>query len=233
MRILIVEDEPKLAQALQKGLMEEGYAVDVSRDGEDGLYWARTNDYDLIILDLMIPGIPGLEILERLRTEGRSVPVLILTARDAVADRVKGLDSGADDYLTKPFSFEELLARVRALLRRATAAPELQPLQVADLELDPRTRTVRRARRPIELSPKEFALLEYFMRNPNRVLSRTVLSEHVWGEFDTLTNVIDVYIYRLRGKIDKDAPVKLIHTVQGAGYVLKVPEQDEETAKAA
>jgi heavy metal response regulator len=233
MHILIVEDEPKLAQALQKGLMEEGYAVDVSYDGEDGLYWARTKDYDLIILDLMIPGIPGLEILERLRAEGRSVPVLILTARDAVADRVKGLDSGADDYLTKPFSFEELLARVRALLRRATAPPELQPLQVADLELDPRTRTVRRAGRPIELSPKEFALLEYFMRNPNRVLSRTVLSEHVWGEFDTLTNVIDVYIHHLRGKIDKDAPMKLIHTVRGAGYVLKVPERDEDTPKAA
>lgn len=221
MRILVVEDEPKLARALQKGLSEEQYAVDVACDGEDGLYLARSKTYDLILLDLMIPGISGLEVLRILRTEGQDVPVLVLTAKDAVADRVKGLDSGADDYLTKPFSFEELLARARALLRRASAAPESQTLQVADLELDPFTRTAHRDGQPIELSPKEFSLLEYMMRNPNRVLSRTVLSEHVWGEFDTLTNVIDVYVHYLREKIDKDRPVKLIHTMRGSGYMLK------------
>lgn len=228
MRILVVEDEPKLAEALRKGLTEEGYAVDISLDGEDALYWARTREYDLIILDLMLPGVPGLEVLERLRSEGRNVPVLILTAKDAVADRVRGLDSGADDYLTKPFSFEELLARVRALLRRAAQAPELRPLKVADVELDPRTRTVKRAGRPIALSPKEFALLEYFLRNPDRVLSRTVLSEHVWGEFDTLTNVIDVYVHRLREKIDKGFSPKLLHTVRGVGYVLRTPDPEAE-----
>jgi len=221
MRILVVEDEPKLARALQKGLSEEQYAVDVASDGEEGLHLLRSQTYDLVLLDLMIPGVSGLELLRIVRAEGLDVPVLVLTAKDAVADRVQGLDSGADDYLTKPFSFEELLARARALLRRASAQPESQVLKVADVELDPITRTVKRAGKTVEMSPKEFALLEYMMRHPNRVLSRTILSEHVWGEFDTLTNVIDVYVHYLREKLDKDRPVKLIHTVRGAGYVLK------------
>lgn len=225
MRILVIEDETKLAQALQKGLSEEGYAVDVALDGTEGLHRARNTAYDLILLDLMIPELSGLELLRALRAEGQSVPVLILTARDAVQDRVRGLDSGADDYLTKPFAFEELLARVRALLRRGASAPELAVLRVADLELEPATRTVRRAGQPLALSPKEFALLEYFMRHPNRVLSRTVLSEHVWGELDTLTNVIDVYVHHLREKIDKGFSPKLIHTVRGVGYVLRDPSR--------
>lgn len=221
MRILVVEDEPKLARALHKGFAEEQYAVDVAADGEEALYLIRSQTYDLIVLDLMIPKISGLELLRIVRAEGMDVPVLVLTAKDAVADRVQGLDSGADDYLTKPFSFEELLARARALLRRASAQPESQTLKVADVELDPITRTVKRAGKPVEVSPKEFALLEYMMRHPNRVLSRTVLSEHVWGEFDTLTNVIDVYVHYLREKLDKNRGKKLIHTVRGAGYVLK------------
>lgn len=221
MRILVVEDEPKLARALQKGLSEEQYAVDVAHDGEEGLYLARCKTYDLILLDLMIPAISGLELLRILRAEGQEVPVLILTAKDAVIDRVQGLDSGGDDYLTKPFSFEELLARARALLRRASSQPSSQVLRAADLELDAATRTAQRAGVALDLSPKEFSLLEYMVRNKNRVLSRTLLSEHVWGEFDTLTNVIDVYVHYLRDKIDKDHAVKLIHTVRGAGYVLK------------
>ena len=221
MRILVVEDEPKLARALQKGLSEEQYAVDVAHDGEEGLHLARSKTYDLILLDLMIPAISGLELLRILRAEGQEVPVLILTAKDAVIDRVQGLDSGADDYLTKPFSFEELLARARALLRRASSQPSSQALRAADLELDPVTRTAQRAGVALDLSPKEFSLLEYLMRNKNRVLSRTLLSEHVWGEFDTLTNVIDVYVHYLRDKIDKGHAPKLIHTVRGAGYVLK------------
>ncbi len=221
MRILVVEDEPKMAKALQKGLQEEQYAVDVAHDGEAALAQARAADYDLVVLDWMLPGLPGVDVLRTLRAEGKSTPVLLLTAKDAVGDRVRGLDSGADDYLTKPFAFEELLARVRALLRRGSAVPELKPLRVADLELDPATRTAQRAGEPIELSPKEFALLEYFMRNPNRVLSRTLLSERVWGEFDTLTNVIDVYVHHLREKIDKGSERKLLHTVRGVGYVLR------------
>jgi len=221
MRILVVEDEPKLAKALQKGLSEEQYAVDVAYDGEEGLHMVRSKSYDLVLLDLMIPEISGMELLKIIRAEQQEVPVMILTAKDAVGDRVEGLDTGADDYLTKPFSFEELLARARALLRRASAHPESQFLQVGDLSLDPVTREVRRGECLIELSPKEFSLLEYMMRHSNRVLSRTVLSEHVWGEFDTLTNVIDVYVHHLRDKIDKNHDVKYIQTVRGAGYVLK------------
>lgn len=220
-RILVIEDEPKLARALQKGLGEEQYAVDVALDGEEGLYRARCQPYDLILLDWMVPVLSGLEVLRILRAEGQDVPVIIITAKDAVADRVRGLDSGADDYLTKPFSFEELLARTRALLRRASSSSSPQTLRVHDLELDLITHAAKRGDKPIELSSKEYALLEYLMRNPNRVLSRTVLSEHVWGEFDTLTNVIDVYVHHLREKIDKGHDVKLIHTVRGAGYVLK------------
>jgi len=191
------------------------------KKGLPSLHLLRSQSYDLILLDLMIPGISGLNLLRIVRAEGLDVPVLVLTAKDAVADRVQGLDSGADDYLTKPFSFEELLARARALLRRASAQPESQVLKVADVVLDPITRTVKRADKTVEMSPKEFALLEYMMRHPNRVLSRTILSEHVWGEFDTLTNVIDVYVHYLREKLDKNRPVKLIQTIRGAGYVLK------------
>lgn len=227
MRILVVEDERKLAKALQRGLSEEGYAVDVAFDGQDGLHWARTQAYDLIVLDLMIPEVEGLELLKLIRTEGQTVPVLVLTARDAVDDRVKGLDTGADDYLTKPFAFDELLARARALLRREVSASPNHHLQIADLELDRFTRQVWRNEQPIELTAKEFELLEYFMQNADRVLSRTQLSEHVWGEFDTLTNVIDVYIHRLREKIDEGFSPKLLHTVRGAGYVLKDLHRDE------
>ncbi|MFB6285714.1 MAG: response regulator [Candidatus Bipolaricaulia bacterium] len=226
MRILVVEDETKLAKALQRGLSEEGYAVDLAFDGQDGLHWARTQAYDLIVLDLMIPEVEGLELLKLIRTEGQQVPVLVLTARDAVDDRVKGLDTGADDYLTKPFAFDELLARVRALLRREISASPNHQLRIADLELDRFTRQVWRNEEPIELTAKEFELLEYFMQNANRVLSRTQLSEHVWGEFDTLTNVIDVYIHRLREKVDEGFSPKLLYTVRGAGYVLKDPHRD-------
>ena len=224
MRILVVEDETKMANALKKGLTEEGYAVDLSLDGRDALHLVETHSYDLILLDLMIPIVSGLEVLKELRHDGCVAPVLIITAKDAISERVKGLDLGADDYLTKPFSFEELLARIRALFRRSSTTPELQELKVTDLVLDPITRRVRRGDNSIDLSPKEYALLELLMRNPNRVMSRTVLSDHVWGEFDTLTNVIDVYVHYLRDKIDKGYQVKLIHTVRGAGYVLK----DEE-----
>lgn len=223
MRILVVEDEKKVASFIAKGLMEESYAVDVAYDGEEGSFMALENDYDLIILDLMLPKLNGMEILKKIRTAQKDVPVLILTARDSVEDIVAGLEGGCDDYLTKPFAFAELLARIRALLRRSQEH-RINLLKVADLTLNPLTREVKRGDRKIELTSKEYALLEYFMRNVNRVLTRTLISEHVWNyEFDPLTNVVDVYVNYLRKKIDQKKDSKLIHTVRGVGYIMKEP----------
>jgi heavy metal response regulator len=223
MRILVVEDERKVASFIQRGLEAEAHQVDVAHDGETGLTRALVGQYDLLVLDVMLPGRDGLSVLRELRARRRQVPVLLLTARAGVTDKVAGLDGGADDYLTKPFEVAELLARVRALLRRGTPAPAV--LAVADLRLDPSTRTVTRAGRPIELTAREYALLEYFLRNAGRVLSRALIAQHVWGvSFDTFTNVIDVYVNYLRRKIDADFEPRLIHTVRGAGYVLRGPE---------
>jgi heavy metal response regulator len=224
MRILLIEDERKVASFLQRGLGAEHYSVDVAYDGEEGLARLCNGPYDLVILDVMLPQRDGLAVLREARQRGVQTPVLLLTARDTLADKVTGLDQGADDYLTKPFAFEELLARVRALLRRgAPAQPTI--LAFADLRLDPAARQVTRAGKRIDLTAKEFALLEFFLRNPGRVLSRALIAQHVWGvEFDTFTNVIDVYVKYLRKKIDADFEPKLIHTVRGAGYVLKEAE---------
>jgi heavy metal response regulator len=221
MRILVIEDEKKVASFIKKGLEEERYAVDTAYDGETGLYMADINEYDLIVLDLMIPKIDGLEVLKRIRSNKNNVPILVLTAKNTVEDIVKGLDSGCDDYLTKPFNFTVFLARIRALLRREKI--EKEPLlKVADLTLSPVTHKVTRRGKEIELTSKEYALLEYFMRNPDKVLTRTMISEHVWDyHFDSLTNVIDVYVNYLRRKIDKDFELKLIHTIRGVGYIMK------------
>jgi heavy metal response regulator len=224
MRILLVEDERKVASFIRRGLEAERYTVDVQHDGEAGLAEAARGEYDLLILDVMLPKRDGLEVLREIRRRRLPVPVLLLTARDTVADKVAGLDEGADDYLTKPFAFEELLARVRALLRRG--GPAASPvLAVADLRLDPTTRQVTRAGRRIELTARELALLEFFLRRPGRVLSRALIAQHVWGvDADTFTNVIDVYVNYLRKKIDADFEPKLLQTVRGAGYVLKEPD---------
>jgi len=220
MKILVVEDEERVAQFIQKGLKEEGHAVDVSYDGEDGGFLAEVNDYDLILLDVMLPKKNGISVCREIRARGVVTPVLMLTARDSVEDRVRGLDAGADDYLVKPFAFEELLARVRALLRRR-ADSKTPTLQLADLELDPITRLVTRAGKPIRLTTKEYSLLEYLLRNANKVLSRTLIGEHVWDmNFDPESNVIDVYISHLRNKIDKGYDVALLHTMRGQGYLL-------------
>ncbi|MBP6940437.1 MAG: heavy metal response regulator transcription factor [Syntrophorhabdaceae bacterium] len=221
MRILVVEDEKKVAHFVKKGLLEEGYAVDVVHNGKDGLNFAMDRSYDLIVLDIYLPGIDGLTILKRLRDGKVETPVLLLTVRAAIEDKVLGLDSGADDYLTKPFAFEELIARVRALLRRKRDA-DATVIQVSDLTLDPVRRIVARKGQEIALTLKEFSLLEYFMRNEGRVLTRTMITDHVWNyDFDTETNVIDVYVNYLRKKIDAGHDVKLIHTVRGVGYILK------------
>ncbi len=221
MRVLVVEDDRKVASFIRKGLMEEGYAVDVAPEGETGLAMGLDRLHDIIILDVMLPGKPGFQVVRELRQAKVATPVLLLTAREAVEDRVQGLDAGADDYLTKPFAFAELLARMRALLRRgATAQAPL--LRLADLTLDPARRTVKRGEEVISLTNREFALVEYFMRNPGRVLTRTMIAEHVWDySFDSDTNVIDVYVNYLRKKIDAGRERKLIHTVRGVGYVLK------------
>jgi heavy metal response regulator len=221
MRLLVVEDEKKVARFIKKGLEEEGYAVDLAFDGEEGLARALDRIHDLIILDIALPKMDGLQALKKLRDGKVPTPVLLLTVRATIEDKVLGLDSGADDYLTKPFAFQELLARIRALLRRkAEAGPPL--LQVEDLVLDPARHLVTRGGERIDLTSKEFALLEYLMRNAGRVLSRAMISEHVWDyDFDTETNVIDVYVNYLRRKIDSGREKKLIHTVRGSGYVLK------------
>lgn len=221
MRILVVEDERKVASFIKKGLEEEGYAVDVAADGEEGLVMALTRVHDLIILDIRLPRMDGLRVLQALRQDDVTTPVLLLTVRATIEDKVLGLDAGADDYLTKPFAFQELVARVRALLRRRTdAEPTL--LHIGDLTLDPARRTVTRGGEKIDLTPREFALLDYFMRNPGRVLTRTMIAEHVWDySFDTSTNVIDVYVNYLRKKVDAGREPKLLHTMRGVGYVLK------------
>ena len=221
MRILVVEDEKKVASFIRRGLEEEGYAVDAAEDGETGLAMALDGVHDLILLDVHLPGRNGFDVLRELRDRKATVPVLLLTVRATIEDKVLGLDSGADDYLTKPFAFQELLARVRALLRRR-GEERSAVLQVADLTLDPARRVAHRGGEAIELTSKEYALLDYFMRNPGRVLTRTMIAEHVWDyDFDSMTNVIDVYVNYLRRKIDRDREPKLIHTVRGSGYVMK------------
>jgi len=220
MKILVVEDEERVAQFIQKGLKEEGHAIDLSFDGEDGEFLAEVNDYDLIILDLMLPKKSGITVCRELRDRGIATPVLMLTARDSVEDKVRGLDAGADDYLAKPFAFEELLARVRALLRRRSESKS-PTLKIADLELDPISRRVTRGGKAIRLTTKEYALLEYLLRNPRKVLSRTLIGEHVWDmNFDPESNVIDVYVSHLRSKVDKGFELPLIHTLRGQGYIL-------------
>jgi DNA-binding response OmpR family regulator len=219
MRLLVVEDDGALASLVEQGLREEGYAVDVAHDGQQGLDLAELEPYDVAILDVMLPGLDGLEVCRRLRAGGRALPILLLTARDAVGDRVLGLDSGADDYLVKPFSFVELLARIRALLRRRQGGSGAPILQVGDVTLNPADRQVTRAGKPVELTNKEYQLLEYLLRNPGRVLSRGDIAGHVWDyDFSASSNVVDVYIRSLRRKLDDQHEPRLIQTVRGAGY---------------
>ena len=223
MRILLVDDEVKFSTVLRGGLEEHGYAVDVAHDGEEGYQLARLEPYDLVILDVMLPVMDGLQVCRRLRAERRNVPVLMLTARDAVDDRVAGLDCGADDYLVKPFAFQELLARSRALLRRESASRD-PVLRVGDLELDTVSHAVRRAGRPVDLTSKEYAILEYFVRNPNRVFTRAQIAEHVWDyDFVAMSNVVDVYVGYLRRKLADDREPRLLHTIRGTGYQLRAP----------
>jgi two-component system OmpR family response regulator len=224
MRLLVVEDDSTIASFVVKGLQEAGFAVDHAADGLQGLRLALTEPYDAAIVDLMLPGRDGLSLIEELRGRRIRTPVIILSAKREVDDRVKGLQAGGDDYLTKPFAFSELLARVQALIRRATGASEPTRLVVGDLALDLVTRRVERAGRQIELRPREFALLEYLMRNAGRVVAKTMILEHVWNySFDPRTNVVDVLVHRLREKIDRDFETKLLHTVRGIGYVVKGP----------
>jgi heavy metal response regulator len=219
-RVLIVEDEEKVARFIVRGLGAERFAVDAVYDGTSGLEHATTYSYDLIILDLMLPGLSGTEVLRRIRSTNNNVPILMLTARDAVKDKVENFEAGADDYLTKPFAFAELLVRVKALLRRG-AVSRASVLRLADLELDRLSQQVRRAGQRIDLTSKEYALLEYLLANAGRVLSRTMIIEHVWDEsFDGLTNIVDVYVRHLRNKIDDPHERKLIRTVRGVGYVI-------------
>lgn len=224
MKILIVEDEQKTGDYLKQGLSEAGFMVDLARDGLDGLHLALTDDYDLVVLDVMLPGLNGWQVLQRIRQEGKHMPVLFLTARDQIEDRVKGLELGADDYLIKPFAFSEFLARVRTLLRRGkTNEPQL--LLAADLELDLLRRRVIRAGKRIDLTAKEFALLELLLRRQGEVLPRSLIASQVWDmNFDSDTNVIEVAMRRLRAKVDDGFEPKLIRTIRGMGYVLEVPE---------
>jgi heavy metal response regulator len=224
MRILVVEDEKKVSSFIKRGLEEERYEVEIANDGEEGVKMALEKTFDLIILDWMMPKKDGVAVLKELRDRRQSTPVLMLTAKDTVEDIVTGLDSGSDDYLTKPFAFAELLARVKALIRRSEMDRGAE-LRFSDLRIDPVGHKVWRGEREIDLTAKEYALLEYFMRNPNQVLTRTMIADHVWDyTFDSFTNIIDVYVNYLRKKIDRDAPQKLIHTVRGVGYILKEEE---------
>ena len=225
MKILIVEDEPKTGDYLRQGLREAGFSVDLVANGVDGLHHALEGAHDLVILDVMLPGLDGWQVLQGLRRQGRQMPVLFLTARDQVEDRVKGLELGADDYLVKPFSFAELLARVRTILRRGRTSTESTTLQVADLELDLLRRRVSRAGRRIDLTAKEFGLLELLMRRQGEVLPRSLIASQVWDmNFDSDTNVIEVAVRRLRAKVDDGFEAKLIQTVRGMGYVLERPD---------
>ena len=222
MRILLVEDDVKIASFVEKGLKAEGFAVDVAADGESGLHFALTEPYDAAVVDIMLPKLEGLSLVKRMRHAKVQTPVIILSAKGSVDDRVKGLHAGGDDYLTKPFAFSELLARIQALIRRSSGATEPTRLAVGDVNMDLITREVFRGGKKIDLQPLEFSLLEYLLRNAGRVVSKTMIMEHVWDYyFDPQTNVVESRIYRLREKIDKDFPSKMIHTVRGVGYVLK------------
>jgi two-component system copper resistance phosphate regulon response regulator CusR len=221
MRILLVEDEFKLSSFIKRGLVAERYAVDVAKDGRSGLELAQTYQYDLIILDLMLPGMDGSDVLRRIRKENSSVPVLILSARDALQDKVSNMEMGADDYLTKPFAFAELLVRIKALMRRGPVS-RASTIRVSDLELDRLSQQVKRAGHRIELTSKEYSLLEYLMSNAGRVLSRNMIIEHVWDQsFDGITNIVDVYIRHLRNKVDTGHEPKLLKTVRGVGYTIR------------
>jgi two-component system, OmpR family, response regulator len=220
MRILVVEDDKKIASFVINGLKQSGYAVDHSAEGENGLIMAQSISYDAAVVDIMLPKLDGLSLIQQLRAKGVRIPVLILSAKASVDDRVKGLQAGGDDYLTKPFAFSELLARIQALIRRSTQAAEPTRLVVGDLTLDLLTRDVRRGEETIELQPREFALLEYLMRNPNRTVTKTMILEHIFDySFDPQTNVVDVLVHRLRSKVDKDHA--MLHTIRGVGYVLR------------
>ena len=225
MRILLIEDELKVSEFIRRGLTEEGYRVVVAADGEEGAFEASQGAFDVVILDVMLPKKDGFAVLAELRGAGNTVPVIMLTALGEVEDRVHGLETGADDYLPKPFSFDELLARIQALMRRSQALQTTAAITLADLHLDPVSRQVSRAGQAIQLTAKEYSLLLYFMQNPGKVLSRARLTEHVWGGTEeSFTNVVDVYVNYLRKKIDKGFDPPLIHTVRGAGYVLRLPE---------
>ena len=221
MRILVIEDEPKVSALVKRGLTAERYAVDVSADGREGLEYTEAYPYDLILLDLMLPTMSGVEVLQRIRRTNQYVPILVLTARDSLDDKVKLFDIGADDYLTKPFAFAELLVRTKALLRRGPVNRS-STLRIGDLELDRLTQQVKRRGKRIELTAKEYALLEYLMQNPDRVLSRNMIIEHVWDQsFDGITNIVDVYVRHLRSKIDEESDHKMIRTVRGTGYMIR------------
>ncbi|MBU4589836.1 MAG: heavy metal response regulator transcription factor [Candidatus Omnitrophica bacterium] len=222
MRVLVIEDEAKVARFVKKGLLENNFAVDIAPDGEEGLFLAQNEKYDLIVLDLMLPKLDGLELLKKLRKEGKDTPVICLTAKGRFEDRIKGFNAGTDDYLVKPFRFAELLARLRAILRRSTKEPKSAVLEYADLILDQRTRQAKRRDRIIVLTAKEYAILELLMRNAEEIVTRTMITESAWDyNFDFMSNVVDVHIRRLREKVDEEERIKLIHTVRGMGYVLK------------
>lgn len=221
MRILLLEDEPKVSALVKRGLTAERYAVDVTADGREGLEYTEAYPYDLILLDLMLPSLSGVEVLQRIRRNNQYVPILVLTARDSIDDKVKLFEIGADDYLTKPFAFAELLVRVKALLRRGPVNRS-STLRIGDLELDRLTQQVKRRGKRIELTAKEYSLLEYLMQNPDRVLSRNMIIEHVWDQsFDGITNIVDVYVRHLRSKIDEGTDHKMIRTVRGTGYMIR------------
>ena len=228
MRILIVEDEHKISAYIKRALEEQGYAVDAAYTGREALDWAQSAQYDVIVLDILLPEMDGITVCRELRAQSNRAPILMLTARDTIDDRVAGLDAGADDYLVKPFALKELLARIRALTRRSLDVPKSPTLQIADLSLDTLTRRVKRGNKTIELTAKEYAVLECLMREPDRVLTRTQIAEHVWN-YDVFnhSNVVDVYIKNLRRKIDESSTARLIHTVRGAGYRITPEAQDE------
>jgi DNA-binding response OmpR family regulator len=229
MRILIVEDDEKIATFIAHGLQQAGFLSDRTDNGEDGLELAVQQPYDAAIIDIMLPQLDGLGLIQQLRSRGISTPTIILSAKRSVDDRVRGLQAGGDDYLTKPFAFSELLARVQALIRRSTQTTEPSTIQVGNLCLDLLSREVTRGERRVDLQPREFSLLHYLMRNAERVLSKTMILEHVWGyQFDPQTNVVDVLVCRLRSKVDKDFPRKMIHTIRGVGYVLRPAVQGDE-----